>query len=61
MYSYEIEKYLQEHNYQLNSEECMKIMNPNENPQIQEIKCFSADSRYMITTSDGYHFSFTVR
>lgn len=61
MYSNEIEQFLKERNFIVNSDECMQIMNPNESTQIKEIKCFSSNCEYLISTNDGYQFKFWVK
>lgn len=60
MYSSEIEKYLKDHNYILKWYDCVKIIDPIYNPQIQTVKFFSGNLEYNITTNDGYFFRFWV-
>ena len=61
MYSYEIEKFLQERNYCVTPQECNILMDVNTNTQITNMKYYCANNKYHISTNDGYNFIFTVR
>lgn len=55
-----MEKYLRDHNYIVKWYDCVKIIDPIYNPQIQTVKFFSGNLEYNITTNDGYFFRFWV-
>lgn len=61
MYSYEIEQYLKERNYYLNSEEVMYITNIKLNPQISRITYNCEYNFYEMYTFDGYYFKFGIK
>ena len=61
MYSTEIEAFLKERNNILTPEECNMIIDVNTNTQIEHIQYSCTDNEYVISTSDGYFFSFTVK
>lgn len=61
LYSYEIENYLRDHNYQLLPEEVWEVTNTANNPQVKNIKYFCFSNEYVIETSDGHSFRFGVR
>lgn len=58
MYSYEIENYLKEKNYYLNSEEIIFITDITVNTQICRISYNQEFNFYQIWTKDGYYFKF---
>ena len=60
MYSYEIEQYLKERNYILDSESILPVIDLLVNTQIARIKYSSENNEYEIWTHDGYYFKFTV-
>ena len=53
MYTWEIEKFLVEHNRTITIEEFYKIINKVANPQIKDVTYDSTYSRYNIETDDG--------
>lgn len=60
MYSYEIEQYLKERNYILDSESILPVIDLLTNTQITRIKYSSETNEYEIWTHDGYYFKFRV-
>ena len=58
MYSHEIENYLKEKNYYLNSEEIQFITDITVNIQICRISYNQEFNFYQIWTKDGYYFKF---
>ena len=56
MYSYEIDNYLKERNYYLNSEEIQFITDITVNTQICRISYNQEFNFYQIWTKDGYYF-----
>lgn len=60
MYSYEIEQYLKERNYILDSESVLPVIDLLTNTQITRIKYSSETNEYEIWTHDGYYFKFRV-
>lgn len=61
MYSGEMEQFIRNRNYVLNAEECGKIINIVENPQIKSMKYFCDGNKYIVVTEDGYTLEFSVR
>lgn len=61
MYSGEMEQFIRNRNYVLNTEECGKIINIVENPQIKSMKYFCDGNKYIVVTEDGYTLEFSVR
>ena len=61
MYSYEIDNYLKERNYYLNSNEVLLITNIELNPQISRITYNPEYNFYEMYTYDGYYFKFGVK
>ena len=61
MYSGEMEQFIRNRNYVLNAEECGKIINIVENPQIKSMKYFCEGNKYVVITEDGYTLEFSVR
>ena len=53
MYTWEIEKFLVEHNRTITIEEFYKIINKVDNPQIKDVTYDSTYGRYNIETDDG--------
>lgn len=60
MYSSEMEQFIRDRNYQLNSMELEKIVNIVENPQISSVRYFCDGNRYVVITDDGYTLEFSV-
>lgn len=60
MYSGEMEQFIRNRNYVLNPEECNKIINVTENPQIKSMKYLCEGNRFVVITDDGYTFKFSV-
>ena len=60
MYSGEMEQFIRNRNYVLNAEECGKIINIVENPQIKSMKYFCEGNKYVVITEDGYTLEFSV-
>lgn len=60
MYSSEMEQFVRDRNYQLNSKELEKIVNIVENPQISSVRYLCDGNRYVVITEDGYTFDFSV-
>ena len=58
MYSYEIDNYLKERNYYLNSEEIIFITDITVNTQICRISYNQEFNFSQIWTKDGYYFKF---
>ncbi len=61
MYSGEMEQFIRNRNYVLNAEECGKIINIVENPQIKSMKYFCDGNKYIVITEDGFTLEFSVR
>lgn len=58
MYSYEIDNYLKERNYYLNSEEVQYITDISIHTQIYRISYNQEFNYYEMWTSDGWYFKF---
>ena len=58
MYSHEIDNYLKEREYRLNSEEIQFITDITVNTQICRISYNQEFNFYQIWTKDGYYFKF---
>jgi len=56
LYSYEMEKYLQDHNYSLTSKECVEFLNSKVNTQIGTVKYLPFSNEFHVSTNDGYFF-----
>ena len=61
MYSYEIQRYLEERNYLLNTEELLQVIDISINTQIYYISYNAEYNYYEIRTRDGYSFKFGVK
>lgn len=61
MYSWEIKKFIEERNYELNQEEINYVININNSPQISEIRFHPYTNTYEIFTRDGMYVSFKVK
>lgn len=59
MYSHEIENYLKEHNYRLDTSQIQYLMDTRLNPQVKEISFNDWTSEYTFKTSDGWELKFT--
>lgn len=60
MYSYELDNYIKEHNYQLNAHQLEFVMDTREHPQINRISYNDQSKSYDIYTSDNYHLFFNI-
>lgn len=61
MYSHEIDCYLRDKNYLLNSDELLDIIDVRVNTQIKEIKYNTFDDSYEIWTYDGWYWKFKCK
>lgn len=61
MYSYEIQKYLEDRNYCLTPEEILEVINVSINTQIFYISYNAEYNHYEIRTKDGYTFKFGAK
>ncbi len=60
MYSHEIEKYIKQHNYRLNSPQLEYLMDTRLNPQIERIHYIDYTKEYEIWTKDKFYFKFSA-
>lgn len=60
MYSWEIEKFLSERNYNISSDEYGIVCDIKNNPQINWIKYDAFNNCFHMSTSDGYHWTFRI-
>ena len=60
MYSWEIYNFLQERNYYIGGDDLLKIISPQENPQLNHIKFNSFDNSYEMWDNEGNYFKFYV-
>lgn len=58
MYSYEIDKILESHNYNIDSETYIDVCNTS--PQITRVKYDPYDNKYEIWTNDNYSWKINV-
>lgn len=61
MYSKEIENFLRERNNVVSPDECKKIIDLTVNTQINNVKYFCFDNRFVVSTDDGYTFVFFMQ
>lgn len=59
MLSYEMKKYIENRNYELNSEEILNIIDVSKNPQINHI--IYENNLYKVWDKDGNYFEFKNR
>lgn len=60
MYSHEIEGYIKQHNYRLNTQQLEFLMDTREHPQINHIKYNDWTHEYEMWTKDNFYFKFQV-
>ena len=62
MYSWEIQNFLKERNYEVTKDEFVKVINQVDNPQVRNV---TVDRKivttYRMQTSDGLDVTFTVK
>lgn len=61
MYSWEIQKILEEYNYQVPPEVYLKITDVKSNPQIAYVHYSAFDDNFTIVTLDNYKWTFSVK
>ena len=60
MFSWEIDRFLQERNYCLNRDEYMELT-PQKNNQIARVTYDTSNNKFHIYTYDGYDWEFVVK
>lgn len=60
MYTWEIENYLKERNFEVNRNEFLKVVSRVENPQILDVRPVSTNTFNLITSDDG-NLTFKVK
>lgn len=58
MYSWEIYNFLQEREYYIGGDDLLKIISPQENPQLNHIKFNPFDNSYEMWDNEGNYFHF---
>lgn len=61
MYSYEIQELLKTNNWIVSKEDYFRISDVNQNCQITKIKYNSFQDNYIMSTDDGWTWSFKVK
>lgn len=61
MYSFEIDNYIKERNYQLTSDEYRFISNIDRSPQISRLSYSSIDNSFIMYTKDGWIWKYYVK
>lgn len=61
MYSYEIDNYLRNRNWNITISEYLEICNLDMNPQISQIKYNPFQNNFTIWTNDNWNWTFTVK
>lgn len=58
MYSWEIQKFIEERNAYIGGDDLLKIISIKENPQLTQIKYSSGDGTYYMKDNEGNEFNF---
>lgn len=58
MYPEELKRFIEEHNYRLGGEDLIKVISPEENPQLNHIQYNAWENKYQMWDINGNYYEF---